>query len=167
MRKLKLFFILALIANSFWGCEKDDICEAGTATTPRMIIEFYDDNNPTVKKNVNNLGVVADGFTEGILFNAVSKIEVPLKTTEDITKFSFILDANNVDPDLRNTDNIEINYTRSDVFISRACGYKTLFTLNNPNGIILSPDSDNWIQEIVIQKYNILNEDEIHVKIFF
>ena len=167
MKKLIIVSIALIIAFSFWNCEKDDICENGTPTTPRMIVEFYDNLNPTVKKTVTNLGIVADGMTTGILYNGVSKIEVPLQTNADITKYGFIFDSRNVDLSLRNEDKITINYTRTDVFISRACGYKTVFgLLENPNGIVKTIDTDNWIKEIVIQKYKILNEDEVHVKIF-
>ncbi|WP_394759680.1 DUF6452 family protein [Flavobacterium sp.] len=168
MKKIKIIAIAIFIANLFLGCEKDDICEDGTPTTPRIVVEFYDNLNPTVKKTVTNLGIVADGMTTGILYNGVSTIEVPLQTTADITKYSFIYDSQNVDFLLRNEDKITLNYTRTDVFISRACGYKTVFSLlDNPNGIVKTIDTDNWIKEIVIQQYNILNEDEVHVKIFF
>ncbi|MEO8515096.1 MAG: DUF6452 family protein [Flavobacterium sp.] len=168
MKKFLIVTILLTTALLLWNCEKDDICEAGTPTTPRMIVEFYDNNNSTLPKAVTNLGIIAEGQTTGLLFDGVTKIQVPLKTTDDISKFSFILDAKNVDLSLRNEDKLEINYTRNDAFISRACGYKTLFTLNNPNGITENPlDSDKWIKEIVIQQHNILNEDEVHVKIFF
>lgn len=171
MKKLLIVSILFTTAFILWNCEKDDICEDGTPTTPRMIVEFYDNINPTVHKNVTNLGLVGEGQTNGLLFDGVSKIQVPLKTTADITKFSFILDAKNVNVSLRNTDNLEIDYTRKDLYISRACGYKTVFTLNNdPNGIIQESnlvDTDKWIKQIIIQQHNILNEDEVHVKIFF
>lgn len=169
MKKLKIIFIALFIANFFWSCEKDDLCDENTPTTPRMIIEFYDDNNPSQTKNVVNLGIIAEGETEGILFNGVSKIQVPLKTTAEITKYSFVLDSQNPVVALQNEDKIEINYTHKDEYISRACGFKTLFTLKNPNGIIEAPDPDPaaWIQQILIQKHNILNEDEVHVKIFF
>ncbi len=167
MKKLILASIVLVTAFSLWNCEKDDICEDGTPTTPRMIVEFYDNNNPTLKKTVTNLAIVAEGLTDTLNFNGVSKVEIPLKVTDDITKFNFILDSNNPILSLRNEDKLDINYTHNDVFISRACGYKTAFTLNNPNGIILNSDSSEWIQQIDIQQYNILNEDEVHVKIFF
>jgi hypothetical protein len=167
MKKLKIICIAVLIANAFWGCEKDDLCDETTPTTPKMIVEFYDDNNPSEKKLVNNLGIIAEGETDGLLFNNVSQIQVPLKTVADIAKYSFILDSQNPDASLQDEDKIEINYTRKDVYISRACGFKTLFTLKNPNGMVLTSVSDNWIQQILIQKHNILNEDEVHVKIFF
>ncbi len=36
---------------------KNDICPEGSGNTPFMVIEFYDASNPTVLKNVSNLGV--------------------------------------------------------------------------------------------------------------
>jgi hypothetical protein len=67
-------------------------------------------------------------------------------------------------------DNIDIltfNYQRVDEYVSRACGYKTLFTLNSTNPITVTPDSDNWIQSVVVSQPNIENENETHIKIYF
>lgn len=166
MKKWKIFFIVILIANFFWSCEKDDICESTTPTTPRMIVEFYEDVNPTVKKSVSNLVVSSPDIVQILSFNNVSKIEIPLKTTDNITKFAFRLTSAATIPVLLNEDLVELNYTRKDVFISRACGYKTVFTLNNTDGFNLISDPDNWIKNITILQPNILNENEIHVKIF-
>lgn len=167
MKKILFGFFSILFAMSFFNCEKDDICEDGTPTTPRMIIEFYDNNNPTAKKSVTNLAVVAQNITDTLLFNGVSKIEIPLKTNAENVSFNFVHDSKNTTVSLRNTDEVIANYTRSDVFISRACGYKTVFTLNDSNGLDFTTDTDNWIKEIAIQNHNILNENEVHVKIFF
>ncbi len=152
---------------TIFNCEKDDICEEGTPTTPRLIVEFYDNNNPTVKKNVTNLAVVGENMTDSLKFNGVSKIEVPLKTITNTSNFSFVFDSENSNTTLINNDNVEVNYLRNDVFISRACGYKTVFELDSANGMKFIPDSNNWIKEIAIQNPNILNENEVHVKIFF
>ena len=38
-----------------YNCESDDICPESTLTTPRMIITFYDVNNPEVRKKVESL----------------------------------------------------------------------------------------------------------------
>ncbi len=167
MKKLLLALLFTITTILLWNCEKDDICEDGTPTTPRMIIEFYDNNNPTTKKTVTNLAVVAQNVTDTLLFNGVSKIEIPLKTNAENVIFNFVNDSKNATVSLRNTDEVIANYTRNDVFISRACGYKTVFTLNDSNGLDFTPDSDNWIKEIAIQNQNILNENEVHVKIFF
>jgi Family of unknown function (DUF6452) len=183
MSKIKHIFIALLILFSFLNCEKDDICEAGTPTTPNLIIDFYDNNSPGAKKVVTELRVIAEGETRAIAFNptlaetnpakylasGVSTIKIPLRTTANATKYSFTFNYGNIITTLINEDKIEINYTRRDEFISRACGFKTLFELNSSNGIRTeapSVDTNKWIKEIVIQKYSILNENEVHVKIF-
>jgi Family of unknown function (DUF6452) len=167
---MKKIYLVVLIAFTFSSCEKDDICDAATSTTPRLIIEFYDVSNPTTLKTVSNLGIIAPGFTTGIGFTGVSKIQVPLKTTDDVTSFSFIQNGSDTVTTNDNIDEIQINYTRNNVFVSRACGYKTVFTLNTTNGIVktdaATPDG-LWIQNITITTPNITTENETHVKIYF
>ena len=166
---MKKIALLILIALSFSSCEKDDICDPTTSTTPHLIVEFYDFSNPTIPKTVTNLGIVSPGF-DTIPFSAVSRIEVPLKTTEDTTTFSFIQNGTDADITNDNTDIIQINYTRNDVFVSRACGYKTIFTLDNTTGIILTdaaiPDTF-WIRNVNVITTNIETENEIHVKLYY
>jgi hypothetical protein len=164
MKKILFGLFSVLFAVFFFNCEKDDICEEGTPTTPRMIIEFYDNNNPTNKKTVTDLKVTANGMTTSIDYTGVSKIELPLKVNENTVSYSFVL--NSASTTLALEDKIDINYTRKDVYISRACGYKTVFNLNSPNGMALSTPK-NWIQVIAVQKTTIENENETHVKIFF
>ncbi|WP_353170597.1 DUF6452 family protein [Flavobacterium sp.] len=164
MRKI----ILILLASFFFSsCEKDDICDANTPTTPKVVIEFYDVANPTTLKNVTNLGVIAPGFTNVLKFTAISKIKVPLKTFQDTSILNFIKNGS-VDPTTDdNLDEITFNYSRKTVYVSRACGYKTLFTLNTTNPITVTPDSNNWIQNVIVSQPNIENEDETHIKIYF
>ncbi len=167
---MKNILLVLLIALSFSSCEKDDICDATTSTTPRLMVQFYDISNPTTLKPVSNLGIIAPGFTNGISFSGVSKIEVPLKTTEDSTTFNFIQNGADTNTTNDNTDVIQINYSRNNVFVSRACGYKTVFTLNSANGFVRTdvlPLDGLWIQNFDIVTTNIETENEIHVKIYF
>ena len=175
MKKIQ-FLIICLLTITFSSCEKDDICEATTATTPKLIFEFYDILNPTVKKNVTSLkvtGYISDTVQKPIplaTFNAVNKIELPLRITEDVTKYSLILNSTStsVTP---NTDILEFKYTRQNVFVSRACGYKTIFTLNSPIGVTRTDsntiDDGFWMQNINTQTTNITTENEVHIKVFF
>ena len=164
---MKQLFLLLLLSVFFSSCEKDDICDVNTPTTPKVVIEFYDVANPTTLKNVTNLGVIAPGFTSGFGFTATSKIKVPLKTFEDSSVLYFIQNGS-IDPTTDdNLDEITFNYNRKTVFVSRACGYKTLFTLNSTNPITVTPDSNNWIQNVIVSQPNIENEDETHIKIYF
>lgn len=164
---MKQLFLLLLLSVFFSSCEKDDICDVNTSTTPKVVIEFYDIANPTTLKNVTNLGVIAPGFTNGFGFTATSKIKVPLKTFQDTSILYFIKNGS-IDPTTDdNLDEITFNYSRKTVFVSRACGYKTLFTLNTTNPITVTPDSNNWIQNVIVSQPIIENEDETHIKIYF
>ena len=164
MRKI---FLLLLICIFFSGCEKDDICDATTATTPKVVIEFYDIANPTVLKNVVNLGVIAPGFTNGFGFPNTSNIKIPLKTFENSSVLYFIQNGS-ADPTTDdNQDEVVFNYTRRTEYVSRACGVKTLYTLDATNPVSVTADGNNWIQNVIVSQPNIENENETHVKIYF
>ena len=162
----KLFLFILLLV-SFSSCEKDDICAKGTPVTPRIIIEFYDAVQPTVVKNVIQLGVIEPNLTSGLAFTGVSKIQVPLKTNQNSTILRFIQNGSDTNASNDNIDILTFNYQRVDEYLSRACGFKTLFYLNETNPITLTADSNNWIQNIQVQQINIENENEVHVKIYF
>ncbi|WP_158729091.1 MULTISPECIES: DUF6452 family protein [unclassified Flavobacterium] len=173
MKKIILFvFALAL---SFSSCEKDDICDAKTPTTPRLVIDFYDFEKPSVKKNVNSLKVVGEGQTEGILFNGspttnANRITIPLKTVGTSTSFKFTLNSGNANPALVDEDVIRFNYTTQELFVSRACGYKSLFTLDQAAPFVhtdATAANQKWIKFIEVVTRNIDNENQAHIKIFF
>lgn len=167
MKKIQFLFF-CLLTITFSSCEKDDICEITTATTPQLIIEFYDILNPTIKKNVTNLSVKEINTTASLAFTGTNKIQIPLRTSQDLTKYSFIL--NSTDPSIDNEDFLQFNYTRQNLFVSRACGFKTNFTLDSTVPFIKSeasvPDG-YWIQNVVINTSNITTINETHVKIYF
>lgn len=166
----KISILVLLVAAIFSGCEKDDICAETTATTPRLIIDFYDFTNPTLTKNVTNLGVLGEGLDTVILFNGVSKVQIPLNLTQDISKYQFILNYGNSNAAFINTDNLQFDYLRNNVFVSRACGYKTLFTLDDTSPFTqtdaATPDG-LWMKNITVLQSNITNEDETHLSISF
>jgi hypothetical protein len=164
---MKKIVLLLLLTITFSGCEKDDIC--AEETTPRLVLEFYDISNPSNLKNVLNLKVTGEGQTELGTYNGVNKVELPLDITNDITKYSLILNSSSSTGS--NEDSLLFNYIRQNIFVSRACGYKTIFSLNaTPNGVIktdaATPDGF-WIQDINIVTTNIETENETHIKIYF
>lgn len=163
------------------SCEPDDICDPTTPTTPRMLIQFYDISNPSVLKNVTNLKVIGEGMTEGVVLNpngvdddkyktSGNNILLPLNTDADIVKYQFILNYGNKNPLLVNTDNLEFKYTRESIYVSRACGFKTIFNLVPSNPFTLSdatPADEMWIQYVIVAQNNITSENETIIKIFF
>ena len=171
----KLLLLIILISYSFSSCEKDDICDANTPTTPRLIIEFYDNDNRENKKNISNLSLLGDGLTTAIVFTTGTKIQVPLQLTTTSTTYTFTLNAGNTNPALIFTDIIQFNYSTKTVYVSRACGYKILFDLNSdstlPNPFVLNNDpavtNGNWIKDITVEKFNLETENETHIKIYF
>ncbi|MEN2412714.1 DUF6452 family protein [Flavobacterium mesophilum] len=181
----KIVSVLLLFTFGLSSCEKDDICDPNTPTTPRLVIEFYDANNQL--KPVTNLKVIGEGMPEGIIFNENatgeakyltngSKISIPLKTDADSTTYTFILDSGNENPAAVNTDQVRFNYSRQNLYVSRACGFKTIFKLDPlSDGPPLSrpfvkEDTDSkgfWMTQIYVNDYNIELENEVHIKIFF
>jgi hypothetical protein len=171
----KLILLLFVIALSFSSCEKDDICDPKTVTTSRLVITFYDVTNSSVKKNVTDLKIIGEGMTDGVSFNVTSLINgstvsIPLKTNSDATTFRFILNAENTNPALINEDILKFNYVRENLFVSRACGFKTEYTLDPQTPYVHTdaavPDQ-KWIQFIAVKNSIIANENETHLEIFF
>lgn len=95
----------------------------------------------------------------------MSSITVPLRTNQDTTTINFVLNGSDDDATNDISDLITFNYSRTETYISRACGYKTTFILNETDGIVIP--TSNWILNYEVIQSNINNEDETHVKIYF
>ncbi|WP_138434485.1 DUF6452 family protein [Winogradskyella algicola] len=178
-----LTFILISTLISY-NCERDDICAESTPTTPRLLVEFYDATEQDELKSVTRLTAYGEDLadnptdenTEGtLIFNTNARaIELPLfigvegETT--ISRFILEKDTNlrlNDNPNNNsNIDIIEIEYTTEFKYVSRACGYKSVFNLIdveiNPDG----DDDDLWIESEEIIEILVENENTVHVHIF-
>jgi len=164
---MKQFIYLFLIV--IFSCEKDDICPETTQTTPRLVIEFYDLTNPDVLLQVPGLyalGLSTDGIEIPINNEIVitrSSIELPLKTDDTETEFILYKSYDIVDGEvIGNPDRIKVTYESENVYVSRACGYKTNFDIQ---AFAISTDSDQWMISFDILINEITNENDIHVKI--
>jgi hypothetical protein len=179
MKKIIAFLLILGFASS--SCEPDDICDPATPTTPRMLIKFYNFNIPSEQKNVDNLKVIGEGMTEGVVLSPTAtgdakylangnSILLPLKTDADIVKYKFILHYGDKNPLLVNEDNFEFKYTRENIYVSRACGFKTIFNLDQSNPFIhtdSTPADQKWVKYVIVEKNNITSENETIIKIFF
>ena len=155
MKKLSTLIVVALL--SLTSCEPDDICLEDTPRTPKLIVVFYDKNQSDSKKSITDLQVKGMDM-EGILYNTTTdSIALPLKTLAGSTSFSLTATQNgNAAEDI-----ITFNYDPEDQFISRACGYKTIF-----NNLTFSTGNTlNFISEIEILTNSISISNNIHVKI--
>lgn len=163
---MKNIFIIALFCLLFTACEKDDICDAATVTTPKVVITFYDKVAISELKKVVNLSVNATNYGT-LSFNDVNTIKIPLQTSQDATIFNFVKNGADTDSSNDVTDVLSFAYTREQLFVSRACGYKTIFNLTNSNTDILVLGGTDWIDHVEIIKPKIETENETHIKIYF
>lgn len=166
MRKtLFTSFIVVSMFLLFSSCERDDICAAATETTPKLVIEFFDVNNPSNPKNVRNLAIREIEKDTAILFNSTSSIAIPLKTDANETTYVFNLNALAASGGL--TDTLSFSYDTSELYVNRACGFKVNFIdfraeIENP-----TTNTENWISDIQVRENSIQNEFETHLYIFY
>lgn len=179
MKYFKILIIpIFLIVILSISCERDDICPESTPTTPSLIIDAFDFENQEDSKNVFGLavaGVDRSDILPGYGIVSIAKIVLPLKTNENSTEYILIKEAfinnagtpDDADDDFidGNQDQIRINYSRKEVFVSKACGYKTIFENLT---LTVVPDGDNWILSSTPLTPNQSVEDETtaHFNIF-
>lgn len=170
MKKISLLFIAFFITvGIFYSCEKDDICAEGTPTTPQLIIRFYDLASPEDTKTVSGLFAYALDDQDNIIFindlsqSSSDSIAIPLRTGMNSTRFVLHRDYDASDLMEGNPEEITVNYDREDVYVSRACGFKTIFNTITFNVL---DDGDNWILNSELVNTTVENENQAHVKVF-
>jgi hypothetical protein len=149
----KYLVLMIVLILTFLSCEKDDICIENT--TPKLIIRFYDDTDRTELKQLNNMFVWVVEYDSIERYNNVTldSIAIPLNLSEDITKF--VIENNAV------KDTIEFSYARNDIFVSRSCGYKTIF-----EELQINTNSLNWIKNTEIINSTIENDTAAHINMY-
>lgn len=160
--------LLLTLAGSifFTGCERDDICPAGSGDTPMLVIRFYDVSSPDDFKSVTTLKITGEGLDTPFLNRVTTdSVAIPLKSFDTSSTFSFISESESDENDVEigNEDIVTFNYTTNEVFVSRGCGY-----ISNYDNLtqLLTADASNWIQEVRVEIDSIINQNQAHVKIF-
>jgi len=164
-----LFLLVLLVGSSFLSCEKDDICAEGTPTTPNVVIRFFRSDNTSVLNPVSNFKYYVEGMTDTITITAsTDSIRVPLRVDATQVKWGFILRQTGTGGTTRNTDYLTFDYTKQQTYVSRACGYKTTFNLTEDPVQTDAPGENTlWIDEVEVEKYNIEDENERHISIYY
>jgi len=178
MKYYKVLIIpILLIAMLSISCERDDICPDATPTTPRLIIDLLDALNPDTKKNVFDLvviGVDNDDFLPDYIFQDTDDLILPLRTDDNTTEYILIKEASvndngtpndNTDDFVDgNQDRITLNYSREEVFVSRACGFKTIF---KNVSLSIVQDGDSWMlsREPLTDNQSVEDETTTHFNI--
>ena len=161
------FFIILLTFLTQLSCERDEICLEDI--TPKLVIRFYNANIPTEVKSVLLLKVNIEGidgeYSNETITTLTDSIAIPLEVANNRTRFILTLQGDSSEGLEDNLDTISVVYTQEDIFISRACGYKTVFNEANASFV---EDDDNWIKGLETKRdpLQIIDENEAHVKIY-
>jgi len=147
----KYLILLFILSFTLINCEKDDICIE--ATTPKLIVVFYNNAIPADKKVVTSLTVWVEGKANIYENKSLDSIAIPLDLNQNRT--TYILDNKSF------KDTIAFTYDRKDIFVSRSCGYKTIF-----ENLQIESRSANWIKNDTIKNTTIDNETALHLSIF-
>lgn len=159
MKTIEKWLFLGCFMLLILGCQKDDICPEESETTPLLVIEFYDPEDPTRLKAVPNLMVRASGMEEVLLGPVTTNsISIPLRTNENSTEYIFT--SNSGSEEEENQDVVTFLYSPNPDYLNRACG----FTVNFSNlDVTVHGDEDNWIISEIILQDNIEDETEAHI----
>ena len=175
--------VLVIISIVFFSCERDDICAESTPTTPQLIITFYDINNQDEPKAARQLEIIGLDDDDNPLATPIfprtttDSIAIPLRFQEEnqqtVSRFELLLNAdfdNDDETTSPNADKITITYSPEFVYVSRACGYKSVFYLDD--NIPFSRDGEEqgddntWIRSFEINNQTVTNENEAHIFIY-
>ncbi|MFD0762387.1 DUF6452 family protein [Lutibacter aestuarii] len=148
MKKYSTLIILALIL--MLSCEKDDICVE--TTTPRVIILFNNFDEPENSKELSSLTFWVNENDSIVLNQTIDSLAFPIDLTQNSTQYIF--KTNNI------KDTINLEYNRKDIFVSRSCGYKTIF-----EEVQNKSNTFNWVKDITINQTTIENETATHITI--
>ena len=147
----KYITLLILLSFTLINCEKDDICVE--PITPKLIIVFYSDSIPANNKKVDSLTVWAEDNVNVYENKFVDSIAIPLDIIQNSTIYQLKSGTK--------IDTLNFTYDRKDVFVSRSCGYKTIF-----ENFQIESRTANWIKNDTIKNSTIDNETAAHLTIF-
>lgn len=148
------------------SCERDEICLE--EITPKLVIRFYNEANPNELKSVLGLTVKIEGiegdYSNETISNFTDSIAIPIPVTENRTNFILRIPSNDQDIEI-NPDTLTLVYSQEDLYISRSCGYKTIY--NDASASIVQ-DDDNWIKSLDTKTdaFQVIDENTAHVKIY-
>lgn len=159
-----------MLSLTLYNCQ-DEFCL--DATTPSLIIRFYDKDTVTNTKSVSLIVWANDKDT---LYSGTTtdSLSIPLDTQNtSVTYHLSLIDNSEEEEDadeeiVEDTDTVNqqediiINYTTEDVFVSKGCGFKSIF-----NNVSITTTNSYWIDSYTpTSTFNITDQTEAHVKIY-
>ena len=158
MGVLILMFMMSLLS-----CEKDDVCNEGTPGTPRLIIRFYDHENPTAYKGLPGVFVQEVKQEKPIFYTEFDSIAIPLDLSLPATRYAFVLSSATDSVTIADTLDFHVQ-DRWDIYSRRACGYSANYRLGNPP--VSAINSPTWFIRAEKITDTINNEERAHLAIY-
>ena len=108
-----------------------------------------------VDENISDLQVIfSDTLFDGE--TSIDSLYLPLDTQNTTVTYHFsILDS------LDSSETMVINYTVEDEYVSKACGFKSIF-----KDFTYTITNNDWVSDSEQIETEIINENQAHVKIF-
>lgn len=147
----KIAFLLVSIILLATSCEKDDFCI--DEITPNLVLRFYDADNPTSVLSATDVTIWPEGLDSIAVNENLDSIAIPLDVNNPQTIYNFQSGTN--------IDQITIDYTVNEIFVTRSCGFKANFSDLNA-----TPETSTWIQSIDVISTTIEDESAAHIQIF-
>ncbi len=151
MKRLLVFIGLFFLLVS---CERDDLClEKPSVSMNTVFVNSISGLRESVNLTVlyEQDTIIAPVTTDSLL--------IPLPVHEDHFQYVFV----NQNGGIANPDTLVFQYRIDEQFISKACGFKTVFY---DLQISLIADPDNWIKHVEILESRLTADTLNHVKIY-
>ncbi|ANW95631.1 hypothetical protein AXE80_04765 [Wenyingzhuangia fucanilytica] len=150
MKKILPFLFLAILTAALTSSCQDEFCL--DPTTPNLIIRFYDKDVVTEKKSIELKVWVENKDT---IYNGVSTDSIYLPIDTKNSSVVYHIKSDDI------TEDITLSYTVEDKFVSKACGFKSIF-----NNITVNTTNNGWLNSFTTTTSDITNQNQAHVKIF-
>lgn len=155
--------VLFLFIWTLQACTRDDLCPEGTATTPNMIITFYDIEDPNRQKIVEGLSIEANGETV-LARTSTDSISLPLNVNSSSTLYQFTRTTIIETDTIIDIDRIQFDHTQNEIYVNRACGFRAEFKLEDAT--LEDTGNAHWIKNIIIIRDSIVDETKAHLTIY-
>lgn len=164
---MKKIWFLALGCMFFSGCEKDDICFGSESETPNVVIKLYDRLESEVPKRAVKIAAIATGFNDTLFFDNAIEIQLPLQINTNETSWKLRLyELTPTNDTIHKMDELRFTYTTEAMYVSKACGYKTIF--HNFNTVKIPNTSGNaWIQSFYKVTNEITTTNDAHIQLYY
>ena len=138
-----------------------------------MTIAFQNnDPNFDVPRAVTNLQIRLLENDSAFFATPISTdtIRIPLRTLSEKTVYLFTTFVDDPNPENTATDTLSFSYTTENIFVNRACGFKTFYnnltTEINEDRPEENTGPNNWIQQLEIINSTIDDEPNTLIRLF-